>query len=116
MKTRKMICPNCSDNCEITVTENDEGKLEAKGFLCESGLDWALNEYHEPNFIPIASVNDKEFPDLQESIKKPTNEVQNMVTAVTELITAGLDASLKIGQTFLDSLFNKSGSSAHKNR
>jgi CxxC motif-containing protein len=56
MANREIICINCPIGCRIDLSISDSGEIEATGFQCKIGKEYAVQEYRDPRRVLTTTI------------------------------------------------------------
>lgn len=106
MKTTELTCIRCPIGCQITVVQDEEGKVTSiTGNSCPNGYSYAGNEVVNPTRIVTSTVRVKGgvLPVVPVKTKNdiPKGKIQECMDAINDVVIA---APVSIGDVVIENL------------
>ena len=111
MKTKtekmEMICIVCPLGCKLEASQDEDGRIQVKGFRCPKGNEYAKREISDPRRIlmMVVRVRGGHLPVVSVKTAEPIpkNVLRDAVAAVSEI---EISAPVKAGDPIVDDLLD----------
>ncbi len=107
METKEMICILCPLGCKMQVKEKQEkpGELSVRGQQCKLGVDYAYDEYRNPNRTVTSTVVIHNAPLARLPVKTDKPIPKELIfPAIEEIRKVEVNGPVQIGAVIIKNL------------